>query len=207
MSAHNAPAVADELVRQAKTGDSGAFAELVAPLSRRMLSIAHRLVGNREDAEDVVQESLWKAYQHLPSYRMEAAFSSWLTRITVNQAIGLLRRRRTNPIDQSLDSDDQTQPVFACWPAPGPTPEEICQVGELRDRLATAMERIPLKYQVALSQLALEGRSHREIADRLGVSVATAKTRVHRARHMLRRILSQQGRMGDYLKVSEGQQQ
>lgn len=183
----------NHLVVRAQHGDTDAFAELTTELSPRLLSAARRVVGNTEDAQNVMQESLWKAFQHLPEYRAEAVFSSWLIRITINQAIGLLRHRRADPLDLSAPDADPALDESHVAPdyrhAPAPTPEEICSLHEMRAILRQCLERLDPAYRRPLCLGALEGWSHAEVAEQLGVSVATVKTRIHRARRMLRRIL------------------
>ncbi|HFB98053.1 MAG TPA: sigma-70 family RNA polymerase sigma factor [Bryobacterales bacterium] len=181
------------LVNEAKAGDTDAFARLTSPLAGRLVSVATAVVGNRDDAEDVVQESLWKAMRRLRDYREEAAFSTWLTRITVNQAIGWLRRRNVRPEGHAVEGEDGPMQLLEALHAPEPSPEEVCRAGELHRLLRQAVEKVDPKYRVPFCKYALEELSYREIADELGVPVTTVKTRIHRARQMLRRALRRYG--------------
>jgi RNA polymerase sigma-70 factor, ECF subfamily len=176
------------LVERARHGDRDAFAELAVALSPRLLAAAGRVVGNRADAEDVAQESLTKAFQHLRDFRGEAAFSTWLTRIAVNQGIALLRRRRRDPLALSVPPapPDEADLALDRRPASGPTPEEIYRFREFRRVVGPHLEGMDAAYKTPLCLAALDGWSYAEIAERLGVSMGTVKTRIHRARRRLR---------------------
>jgi len=183
-----------ELLARAQQGEADAFEKLTAPLAPKLHSVARRVVGNREDAEDVVQESLWKAFQHLPEFRAErAAFSSWLTRITINQAVGVLRHRRSDPLHMPANTADHSEPR----PAVGyrrprsRTPEQICSLREMQQILRLCISRMDSTYRRFLDLASFEEWSNAEIAEELGVSVGTVKTRIHRARRMLRDRLQQ----------------
>lgn len=178
------------LVKRAQTGDTEAFSELATTLSPRLLSVARGVVGNREDAEDVVQVSLWKAYRHLPDYRAEAAFSTWLTRITVNEGVALLRKRRVEPIDLAATEPQWYQSGSRWNPARDQTPEDICLLREMQRRVRRSIERMDPTYKTVLWMRALNERSHEEIAVQLGLPVATVRSRVHRARKILRTMLT-----------------
>lgn len=182
-----------DLVNEARAGDMEAFTRLTSPLAGKLMSVATAVVGNRDDAEDVVQESLWKAIQHLRDYREEAAFSTWLTRITVNQAIGWVRKRSARPEGHTVESEDPLPEILQQLGAPDPSPEEVCQAQELRSLVQKAVERVDPKYRIPFCRYALDELSYREIADELGVPVTTVKTRIHRARQMLRRALRRHG--------------
>ncbi len=182
-----------DLLTAAKAGNPDAFARLASPLSGRLVSVAASVVGNRDDAEDVVQESLWKAMRRLRDYREEAAFSTWLTRITVNHAIGWVRKRNVRPEGHTVEGEESLPELFERLRAPGPSPEEVCQAEELRSLVKQAVERVDPKYRIPFCRYALEERSYREIAEELGVPITTVKTRIHRARQMLRRALERHG--------------
>ena len=177
------------LVKRARRGEPEAFEALVDAHSARLLSLARRVVGDCEDAEDVVQNSLWKAHRRLADCREDASFANWLTRITVNEGIGLLRRRRSEPSSQpELQADQLQSDVFLGSAAPQ-SPEDICRLNELRHLIEQSLDRLEPAYRTVLTMRAFEERSCREIADELGLSIGTVKTRVHRARQMLRTTL------------------
>ena len=112
------------LVARARWGDGGAITKLVDSHFPRVRSVAWRVVRNWAAAEDVAQDALWKAWQHLSDFEERAAFSTWLTRIAVNEAVGLLRKRRTRPIDLAEgDAPLQKVPWLAVQ---SQTPEQPC---------------------------------------------------------------------------------
>src|SRR5467141_3959821 len=114
------------LVAATKTGDTRAFELLVERHERMIFSLARRMTGNREDAEDVVQQSFQKAFIHLKKFEGESLFSTWLTRIAINEALMLLRRKRGSrevPLAESTTEDTALPPDI---PDSGPNPEDSC---------------------------------------------------------------------------------
>lgn len=180
------------LVKRARHGEPEAFAALVDAHSRRLLSLAQRVVGDREDAEDVVQNSLWKAHRRLADCREDASFGNWLTRITVNEGIGLLRRRKVEPASQPDLQPERLQGDGFLGAAAPQSPEDICRLNEMRSLIEQSLDRLKPPYRTVLTMRAFEELSCREIADELGLSLGTVKTRVHRARQMLRTTLKRQ---------------
>jgi RNA polymerase sigma-70 factor (ECF subfamily) len=120
----NGPGAEDAaLVIAAKSGDAQAFETLVRRYQRRMLALAMRFTRIREDAEDIVQQSFQKAFIHLHKFEEKSSFSTWLTRIAINEGLMLLRKRRglrEVPIDDSSDSEEPVLPVEVPDSAPGP---------------------------------------------------------------------------------------
>src|SRR6202795_4320519 len=125
-----------DLVHASKNGDVAAFEQLVKRYDRKLLRIAHSVTHNREDSQDAVQEAFLKAYQHLADFREACQFSTWLIRITVNQALMKLRKHR-GAKETSLDEDfgdegDILPKDVMDW---APNPEQLCWASELRDSL------------------------------------------------------------------------
>jgi RNA polymerase sigma-70 factor, ECF subfamily len=131
------------LVHASKNGDVTAFEQLVARYDGKLLRIAQHVTHNREDSEDAVQDAFLKAYQHLGEFREDAQFSTWLIRITLNQALSRLRKRRTikeMSLDEDFESDDMMLPhKVADW---APNPEELYRASELRDILTKTLEEL-----------------------------------------------------------------
>lgn len=180
-----------ELVHATRNGDVSAFEDLVKRYDRKLFRIAHRITNNREDSRDVVQETFIKVFQHLREFREDSRFSTWLMRITLNQALMKLRKRSTKK-EVSLHEEFQgiEGPLPFDFADCGLNPEELCQVSELRDGLRKAVKRLrPLLRKVFVLR-ELEGRSTDETAEDLGISPSSVKARLRRARLQLRELLT-----------------
>jgi RNA polymerase sigma-70 factor, ECF subfamily len=175
------------LVSAAKSGDSIAFVELSTRHSEMILRRTYRIVKNWQDAEDVLQESFMKAFVHLNGFEERSSFSSWLTRIAINSALMLLRKRRGH-LEISTDGIDDEFGVWHRWgPRDGAeSPESRCARREREELLKGAIQGLPplLREVVQLSHG--QDRSMEEIAQFLGISVPAVKSRLARARTALR---------------------
>jgi RNA polymerase sigma-70 factor (ECF subfamily) len=178
------------LVAAAKSGSSHAFEVLVERHGRRVRRVAQRVIGNREDAEDIVQQSFLKAFVHLQKFEGRSSFSTWLTRIAINQSLMKLRTRRSRELQ--LDSPAATEDTHFCAEVAGdaPTPDQLCWQEELRRLLASAMSKIPVPFREVLHLRAIEERSIEETASMLGLPIGTVKFRTHRGRRKLREVLT-----------------
>jgi RNA polymerase sigma-70 factor (ECF subfamily) len=175
------PAATDEvLVAAAKLGDDPAFAELWTRHSNTAFKMACRIMGNRDEAEDVIQDAWMKAYVHLNTFDGRAKFATWLTRIAINSALMTLRKKRSHPETrmQYWEITDQTKDV-----------EELYAGHERVERLrrAICLLRPTLRDVVEIHQL--NDGSVKEVAELAGLSVAATKSRLLRARTILRRAL------------------
>ncbi|MEI9977790.1 MAG: sigma-70 family RNA polymerase sigma factor [Edaphobacter sp.] len=183
-------AISEEaLVAAAKSGNRLAFEELWTRYSNTAFKVVYRVTGNRDDAEDAVQDAWMKAYVHLKTFDGRAKFSSWLTRIAINSALMILRRRRSHPemsIDWSVDGETWQQ-----WEVADSRPsiEELYFRKEAEWKLKQAIHRLRPALRTIVEIKQLHYRSNKEIADAAGISVAAAKSRLLRARTMLRRSL------------------
>jgi RNA polymerase sigma-70 factor, ECF subfamily len=173
----------DELVSRAAKGDTAAFEEIHRRYSRLVYAVALRMTGSPADAEDLAQESFIALMQKIGSFRGEAAFTSWLYRLTVNQVLMHFRRRKRRPEDQTLDR---------CMPECGAGGPVTAQSFPVLDRLAIdrAVSALPPGYRAAFILHDVEGYEHKEIARMLGCSEGTAKSQLHKARAKLRALLS-----------------
>jgi RNA polymerase sigma-70 factor, ECF subfamily len=179
------------LVKAARKGDPKAFTNLVRAHSPALRILALRLIRDPEDACEVVQESLLKAFVHLHQFQGEARFSTWLTRIALNEAF---MRIRCRPPGTALSLDDPVSTVsnqqFATQLEDGePGPEGLCLRAELRRTLFRAIDSLAPRYRMVFVLRHVEEFSTRETAEILGLSVTAAKTRLRRARAELRRRL------------------
>ena len=186
------------LVRASKSGDVVAFEKLVERYDRKLLRIAQNLMHNREDAEEVVQETFLKAFQHLDQFRGDAKFSTWLIRIAMNQALMMLRKLRSGR-EVSLDKDFQSEEDnlsidVADW---APNPEELYGAAELREILRNRLKQLHPRLRVVFVLRDIEGLSVQQTAEALNLSVAAVKARSWRARSQLRERLSKYFRTYD----------
>ena len=170
------------LVAAAKGGDREAFDEVVKATYAGAYTLAYRLTGNEEDAKDVVQEAYLRAYKAIRRFRGEAAFTTWLYRITANCAATQLARRNRHRHDD-LDDVDMTDS------RPEVDPEARADAAILRHRLQDALEDLPPRLRAVVVLRDVYDLPHEAIAAELGISEAAAKVRLHRARRRLRESL------------------
>jgi RNA polymerase sigma-70 factor, ECF subfamily len=184
-----------DLIARVQRGEQDLFYELVRPYERRVYAAALAILRNEADAEDAAQEAMLKAFANIRQFRAEARFSTWLIRITVNEALMRRRRERTvvmEGIDEhrSGSGDEQGEYVprdFADWRE---IPSEALERKEIRQRLAEALATLDRKYREVFMLRDMEQLNIQETAEALGISAAAVKTRLLRARLMLRDLLA-----------------
>ena len=178
------------LVRAAKMGDNRAFEELVRSYEHRIFKVANYIAQNREDAEDIVQDSFLKAYQNLAQFREESKFYTWLVRIVVNDALMKLRRRRMMKmisIDASPEHEENSLPIEIVDSRANP--EQRLRQQQLQKHLTKAVRELRPLFRVVFVLRDVQGLSILETAEALNISVPLVKTRLLRARLKLRRRL------------------
>jgi RNA polymerase sigma-70 factor (ECF subfamily) len=184
-----------DLIRQAVVGNSEAQERLFKTHTPRLYRTVFAVLRNREDAEDAVQDSWCRAYANLDSFEGRAAFSTWLTRIAINSAL-MLRRRKSYRVEASLNDipDNQSEPFLDRAVAESPNPEEICVAGELSSLIEDQIRELPPRVQAAFRLQKIEEFSITEAARALGIRETAVKSRVLRARRKvargLRKLLS-----------------
>jgi RNA polymerase sigma-70 factor, ECF subfamily len=181
-----------ELIRKATRGDAAALEQLFARHNRALYQTALRVVGNPEDAEDVLQEGLLAAFRNLQRFEGRSQFSTWLTRIVINAALMRLRSQRARPA-VSLDDDPRGEdelPLTERFADAGPSPEEAYEEIELREILDENLGELSPLLRTAFVLREVEGLSTGEAARTLGVSENTLKARLWRARQQLTERLS-----------------
>jgi RNA polymerase sigma-70 factor (ECF subfamily) len=176
----------EALVAATKRGDPQAFEELVFRHKQRVLAIAQRITNNREDAEDVAQESFHKAFLHLGTFHEKSRFSTWLTRIAMNEAFMLLRRRRGVFEILPGNPDDDSKSSSEAFVDQGPNPEESCWRRERTALLTKAINRLGPKIRRTILLRDIEERSVEETAQILGTTITAVKARVFQGRRKLR---------------------
>jgi RNA polymerase sigma-70 factor, ECF subfamily len=178
------------LIRRIREGEHDLFYELIRPYERRVYSAALAILRNVADAEDVAQEAVLKALKHIRQFRAESRFSTWLIQITVNEARMRMRRQHANRIEPIVDQDEEGNYVprdFADWRE---IPSETLERNEVRQKLAEALASLGEKYREVFVLRDVQHLSIEETAKALGISSASVKTRLLRARLMLRDLLS-----------------
>lgn len=174
-----------ELVSRARAGDRDAFDELVRETWGQTYALALRLTGDDHDARDVVQEAYLRAYRGLRRFRGDARFTTWLHRITANCASTHLGRRRRHR-HVALDEVTHDDAVVMADLEPLRDPSGRAENAELRRRLQVALRQLPPRLRAVVVLRDIYDLPHEEIAEELGISVAAAKVRLHRARRSLR---------------------
>ena len=175
------------LVSRAKSGDTNAFVELSIRHSPKVLRTIYRITRNSHDAEDVLQDSLLKAFSHLQDFQERSSFYSWLTRIAINSALMMLRKKR---LCSEISIDDTDDPGSKCdrWEAKSLTedPESHVARKEREELLRDAILRLPPLIREVVHLRQAREYSTREISQALGISVPAVKSRLARARLTLR---------------------
>lgn len=180
-----------ELIGRVRDGEHDLFYELIHPYEGRVYSAALAILRNPEDAEDVAQEAVLKAFKNIRQFRGEARFSTWLIQITINEA--RMRRRRQQaslmePIGDLQDEEGNYTPRdFADWRE---IPSETLERSEVRQKLGEALASLGEKYREVFILRDMQHLSIEETAKALGISTASVKTRLLRARLMLRDLLA-----------------
>jgi RNA polymerase sigma-70 factor, ECF subfamily len=175
-----------QLVRRAKSGDLHAFEQLMLKHNRRIFQKILRIIGNREDAEDEVQETFLRAYRGLSQFREDSKFSSWLTRIAINQALMRLRKskRECISLDQAITTDEN--PMHTQIEEWRPNPEQLYTQLKIAEGLQKEVIRLPYNFRAAFVLRYVHEYTTEEVAFALGISIAAVKSRVMRARQRLR---------------------
>lgn len=176
------------LVSAARSGDRTAFMELCGRHSKQIWWKIHRITRNREDTEDAFQDALLRSFLHLKSFEGRSSFSSWLTRIAINSALGILRKKRASELPILLSSDNSEN--WMCWEIPdqSETPEDYCERREKEELLRSAILRLPSIFREVVELRHEREYSAHEIAEALGISVAAVKSRLSRARKAVQQL-------------------
>lgn len=189
-----APKTDRELVSLAQGGDIRAFEELLRRHEKLIYNLARRILQNREEAADILQEASFKAYSALPGFAGHSSFSTWFYRIAANLCLMKLRQKKAavysldKPAGKSEDGEDGARPIeIPDWSG---NPAAELANRELREALEKYIGALPDTYRLPFIMFELDGRPVREIARLLEISEPAVKTRLHRARSMLQEKLS-----------------
>jgi RNA polymerase sigma-70 factor, ECF subfamily len=190
--------VETRLAKLARNGDRGAFAELVELYKDKIYHLAYRMLNNKHEAEDAVQETFLRVYTNLHRYDEQQKFSTWIFRIGTNHCIDRLRKRKHSAY--SLDAempDGEGNDYYSMLPGNEDTPEKQIILSETQLQIRKAIDALPEKYKSVVILRYLQDMSLQEISDVLDMPVTTVKTRVHRGREYLRKRLEQEPSLAD----------
>jgi RNA polymerase sigma-70 factor, ECF subfamily len=183
----------EQLVQLARERDEAAVRAITQRYNRRLFRVARSILRDDAEAEDVVQETYVRAFTGLDHFRGDAAFGTWITRIAMNEALGRLRKRRPT-VDWESYGENRTQAEIIDFPvsAASNDPEKAMAQGQIRTVLEHAIDALPDAFRAVFVARIVEGMSVEETADLFGLQAETVKTRLHRARNLLRDALDKQ---------------
>jgi RNA polymerase sigma-70 factor (ECF subfamily) len=183
-----------ELVNYARSGSEQAYRELLGRYQRPVFSLVYRMVRDREQAEDIAQETFIKVFNNIERYDSRYKFSSWIFKIASNLAIDTLRKKElaTVSIDGSRHAEtaDEIESTRITVESRDENPEEALLAKELGAELEQAIGALRAEYRTAILLRHVEGRAYEEIAEVMGIPLGTVKTYIHRARGELREALA-----------------
>jgi RNA polymerase sigma-70 factor (ECF subfamily) len=184
-------AVVHDLVRLARLGDDAAFRRLVEMYMRAVYSVAYRLMGDHDDADDVAQETFVRAHQSLSRYDESYSFYTWLRTIATRLGLNELEKRRRRKTHSGETFDTAAESV----PAAAPDAADVLAGEELREALEQALGTLTEEYRAVLVLRTYEDLSYEEIAHTLGIPIGTVMSRLCRARGLLRQVLEAQAKV------------
>jgi RNA polymerase sigma-70 factor (ECF subfamily) len=181
--------VEKRLAKLSRSGDRRAFAELVELYKDKIYHLGYRMLNQKQEAEDVVQETFLRVYMNLERYDENQKFSTWIYRIATNLCIDRLRKKKPNYSIDAEMSDNEGTDWHAILPSDEAGPEEELILSETQHNIRNAIQSLPDKYRTVVVLRYLHDMSLQEISDVLEMPVTTVKTRVHRGREFLRKKL------------------
>jgi RNA polymerase sigma-70 factor, ECF subfamily len=189
------PAASDdaELARRALARDAGAFRAIMQKHNRRLYRIARGVLRNDTDAEDAVQDAYVSAFTNLATYRGESTLATWLSRIVMNEALGRLRRKRRTVALAALEPmRGEAEIIEFPLSTPNDDPERTMAQRQILQLVEQATDNLPETFRLVFVTRVIEGMSAEETAELLGIKAETVKTRLHRARQLVRDQLDKQ---------------
>ncbi len=183
------------IVRKIQGGDVDAFDALILKYRERVYSVIYNLTSNREDASDLTQETFIKAFQSINRFKGKSSFFTWLYRIALNTSLTYLRKnklRRFFSFEKMVD-EDHTEGFIENMTADSDS-DKAALMSELQEKLNDAFQKLSVKHRTVITLFEIDGLSHKEIAEIVGASVGTVRSRLHYAKQFL------QGELKDYLR-------
>ena len=179
----------DFLIRRAARGDEQAFEKLLLAHQKNVYNLCYRMVQDADDALDLSQEAFLKAWRSLSTYQFDAAFSTWLYRLTTNVCIDFLRKRSRQAHSSLTVEDEEDEGREYAIPDPAPGPEEQSIANDRRRAVSEAMQALPEEFRLVLQLRVVEDLPYDQIAQILQIPVGTVKSRLSRARIQLKKRL------------------
>ncbi|WP_025028897.1 RNA polymerase sigma factor SigW [Caldalkalibacillus mannanilyticus] len=177
------------LIKQALAGDRQAFEEIVELYKNKIFQVAYRMLGNRTEAEDIGQETFLRVYANLSRYDQTHKFSTWIYRIATNLCIDRLRKRQiTYSLDQEVAATEGLD-MYSQIADKAKGPEAEVMTIELQNEVQQAIDQLPIKYKSIMILRYIEDLSLQEISEIIDLPVTTIKTRIHRGREALKKLL------------------
>lgn len=183
------------IVRKVQDGDVDAFDALILKYRERVYSVIYNLTSNREDTSDLTQETFIKAFQSINRFKGKSSFFTWLYRIALNTSLTYLRKnklRRFFSFEKMVD-EDHTEGFIENMTADSDS-DKAALMSELQEKLNDAFQKLSVKHRTVITLFEIDGLSHKEIAEIVGASVGTVRSRLHYAKQFL------QGELKDYLR-------
>ncbi len=175
-----------EVVKKVQLGDVAAFDQLIIKYRERVYSVVYNLCGNREDGADLAQTTFIKAFQSVNRFQGQSSFFTWLYRIAVNATLTHLRKNRLRTFfsfEQINEEDKSSEIIGALTDKTGG--DRALFVKELQEKLNEALQKLSIKHRMVVTLFEIDGLSHSEIAEIMGCSVGTVRSRLHYAKQLL----------------------
>ena len=183
-------ALVNKRIEQVLKGDQSAFSDIVNLYQHKLYQICYRMLGNKQEAEDIAQEAFIRAYVNLHSFDQKRKFSTWLYRIATNLCIDRIRKKKPDYyLDAEVAGTDGLD-MYSQLAADEALPEEQLEKMELQERIQYEISRLPEKYRSVIVLKYIEELSLQEIGEILDMQTGTVKTRIHRGREALRKQLN-----------------
>jgi len=192
------------IINRILSGDKNAFEQLVIANQKNVYNLALKMLGNEEDARDISQEALFKAYRQLDGFRGDSRFSVWMYRLTYNLCVDFLRKKpRAGVVSLSVHSDDSADSFDMEIPDVRELPEDAALRRETRKTIAKSIDELSPRHREILVMREITGMSYVDMADTLNLSEGTVKSRLARARLSLANILAEKGTFPETHRLKE----
>ncbi len=181
------------LIKESQNGSIESFEKLIDKYQLLAFNIAYKMIGNREDASDAAQEALVKVFKSIKKFKGDSSFSTWLYRIVTNTCIDMTRKNnklKTYSLNNPIETEDGN--IEREVRDEGNLPEDICEKKEINQKLHRAIGKLPEKYRVVIILRDIEDFTYDEISEITNITLGTVKSRISRARLMLKEILTEE---------------